>query len=36
MPKGTIWWFDNEKEHEVINNSANDRIHMVVDIRTRK
>jgi Aspartyl/Asparaginyl beta-hydroxylase len=36
MPKGTVWWFNNKLEHEVINNSADDRIHMVIDIRTRK
>lgn len=35
MEKGTIWWFNNKLEHEVVNNSAVDRIHMVVDIRTR-
>lgn len=34
MPTGSIWWFDNAQEHEVINNSADDRIHMIVDIRT--
>lgn len=33
MPKGTVWWFDNSKEHEVINNSAADRVHMIVDVR---
>lgn len=36
MPTGSIWWFDNSQEHEVINNSADDRIHMIVDIRTSK
>jgi hypothetical protein len=34
MGEGEVWWFDNTQEHEVINNSAVDRIHMVVDIRT--
>ena len=34
MPAGSVWWFQNILEHEVINNSADDRIHMVVDIRT--
>ena len=33
MPSGTVWWFNNKLEHEVINNSAGDRIHMVVDIK---
>lgn len=36
METGSIWWFDNSQEHEVINNSAEDRIHMVVDIRCSK
>lgn len=36
MGTGEIWWFDNKKEHEVINNSADDRIHMIVDIRTSR
>ena len=36
MSTGEIWWFDNSKEHEVINNSPSDRIHMIVDIRTSK
>ena len=36
MATGDIWWFNNSVEHEVINNSATDRIHMIVDIRTSK
>ena len=36
MPPGTIWWFQNALEHEVINRSDGDRIHMIVDIRTSK
>ena len=36
MATGEIWWFDNSEEHEVINNSDDDRIHLVVDIRTSK
>jgi len=36
MQTGESWWFDNSQEHEVINNSADDRIHMIVDIRTSK
>jgi hypothetical protein len=35
MPTGTCWWFNNKLEHEVVNNSGLERIHMVVDIRTR-
>lgn len=42
MAPGEAWWFDNGKgeteegrpEHEVINNSPIDRIHLVVDIKT--
>jgi len=36
MAPGEVWWFDNAQVHEVINNSADDRIHMIVDIRTSK
>lgn len=34
MAPGEVWWFQNAKMHEVINNGNRDRIHMVVDIRT--
>jgi len=30
---GEVYWFDNTLEHEVINNSAADRIVMIVDLR---
>ncbi|MDE1971082.1 MAG: aspartyl/asparaginyl beta-hydroxylase domain-containing protein [Patescibacteria group bacterium] len=33
MAVGEIWWFENAVEHEVINNSADDRIHLIVDIK---
>lgn len=33
---GSVFWFNNKLEHEVINNSEDDRIHMVVDIRTSR
>jgi hypothetical protein len=36
MQTGDIWWFNNQLEHEVINNSADDRIHLIVDIRVSK
>lgn len=32
---GAVWWFNNKLEHEVVNNSVSDRIHMIVDIKTR-
>lgn len=34
MASGEVWWFDNRQEHEVVNNSADDRIALIVDIRT--
>lgn len=34
MRAGEVWWFDNRLDHEVVNNSADDRIHLVVDIRS--
>jgi quercetin dioxygenase-like cupin family protein len=30
---GEVWWFDNRAEHEVINNGADDRIAVIIDIR---
>lgn len=36
MGVGDVWWFQNLEEHEVINNSAVDRIHIIIDIRTSK
>lgn len=36
MASGEVWWFDNSQTHEVINNSADDRVHMIVDIRVRR
>lgn len=36
MQAGDCWWFDNSVEHEVVNNSADDRIHLIVDIRTHR
>lgn len=36
MATGEVWWFNNKLEHEVINNSNDDRIHMVIDIRTSR
>ena len=33
MAIGEVWWFDNTKVHEVVNNSGDDRITMIVDIR---
>jgi hypothetical protein len=34
MKAGDVWWFDNGVEHSVVNHSADDRITLIVDIRT--
>jgi len=34
MHTGSLFWFDNREEHEVVNNSDDDRISMVIDIQT--
>jgi hypothetical protein len=34
MPPGAVWHFRNELEHEVWNNGACDRIHLIIDVRT--
>ena len=36
MAPGELWWFNNKLEHEVINNAAEERISMVIDIRTSR
>lgn len=36
MNTGDVFWFNNALEHEVINNSSDDRLSMVVDIRTSR
>jgi hypothetical protein len=36
MKPGECWWFQNQQEHEVINNSADDRITLIVDVRCIK
>jgi len=33
MRTGELWWFDAAAEHSVINNSADDRVHMLIDVR---
>ena len=33
IPKGTIWWFDNKKTHEVKNLGFQDRVHIIVDVK---
>jgi hypothetical protein len=33
MAPGELWWFDASAEHEVVNNSADDRVHLIIDVR---
>lgn len=33
MRTGELWWFDASVEHAVMNNSQDDRIHMLIDVR---
>lgn len=33
MMPGEVWDFNAHAEHEIINNSADDRIHLIIDIR---
>lgn len=34
MRTGEVWWFNAHEEHEVVNNSGDDRVHLMGDIRT--
>lgn len=34
MLPGEAWWFQNQLDHEVVNNSGADRVHLVIDIHT--
>lgn len=36
MKTGELWWFDHAAQHSVKNNSVDDRIHLIVDIRIDK
>lgn len=36
MQAGEAWWFQNAVEHEVVNNSADDRISLVADIHSHQ
>jgi len=35
MLTGEIWWFNAHEVHSIQNNSVEDRIHLLVDVRTR-
>ena len=32
MREGEFWWFDNQQPHEAINDSDEDRIHLIMDV----
>jgi hypothetical protein len=34
MQSGEIWWFNAHEVHHIENNSVDDRIHLLVDVRT--
>lgn len=34
MKEGELWWFDQTLPHKVINKSDEDRIHLIMDIKT--
>lgn len=34
MQTGQVWWFQNAIEHEAVNDSQHDRLHLIIDIRT--
>jgi len=34
MKTGDVYWFDNRQTHSVLNNSADDRLALIVDVRT--
>lgn len=36
MRDGEVWWFNASKLHWVVNDSADDRIHLLVDVRLYK
>jgi len=36
MATGEAWYFNNALEHEVVNNSGDDRLHLIVDIKCSK
>ena len=33
MLSGQVWWFQHREIHEVLNNSADARLHLLVDMR---
>lgn len=33
MLTGELWWFSAQDEHSVTNNSRDDRVHMLIDVR---
>ncbi len=35
MQEGELWWFDNDRMHEAMNDGDEDRIHMIFDLLPR-
>lgn len=33
MRPGEVWWVNNAREHEVVNESGSERVHLIVDIK---
>lgn len=33
MQTGEAYWFNAHKDHEVVNNSSDDRVHLIIDLR---
>lgn len=33
MTPGTVWWFNGHLDHSVVNNSASDRLNLIIDCR---
>jgi aspartyl/asparaginyl beta-hydroxylase (cupin superfamily) len=36
MKEGELWWFDPTVLHEALNDSDQDRIHVIVDVRSKQ
>lgn len=36
MKTGELWWFDNKAEHEAMNDSDTDRVHLIFDLLPRR
>lgn len=36
MKEGELWWFDNDRMHEAMNDGDEDRVHMIFDLLPRE